>query len=100
MSPTSNVAGIMAGHSLGEGGGLVASGATNANACGAYRRGMLMSLVSALDDLMGFVDKYLAVPLRQRQPFDVSRFETLDRAVYVEACHLNLSNHMPRRPPV
>jgi hypothetical protein len=55
-----------------------------------------MSLTSAIDALIAFVTDYNGLPVRQRPPFDVSRFEDLDRAVYVEACRLGLSNHMPR----
>jgi hypothetical protein len=55
-----------------------------------------MDLVSACNDLIASVLDYCAIPLRQRPPFDVSRFEILDRNVYLEADRLGLSQHLPR----
>jgi hypothetical protein len=56
-----------------------------------------LSLTSAIDSLLAFIDAYLAIPPRQRAPFDISQFEALDRAVYVEAVRLGLSGEVP--PP-
>jgi hypothetical protein len=55
-----------------------------------------MTLISAIDDLVALVDAYYTVPFRRRPPFDVSRFESLDLAVYVEAVALKLADHLPR----
>jgi hypothetical protein len=55
-----------------------------------------MSLISALDHLVAFVDACCAGPLRQRPPFDPEQFTILDRAACVEAYRLGLTDHLPR----
>lgn len=63
-----------------------------------------MSLIESLDALLAFVDAWVEAPgdydassnVRRPPPFDVSRFETLDREVHLEARELGLQDDLPQ----